>query len=678
MNFSLRKHQRETVDVCREILEGKSIREIILSVTPGGGKSFVPVIVADNLIPAIAEKICWVVPRNSLKYQGEDEFCNPHWNTDKRIRAADNGSDLSRGLAGYVTTYQAVGMNPECHAAEFRKHKYILFLDEFHHIADGSEWHKAVQPLVDSAALVVKASGTLSRGDGQKIAFLDYSNGEPFFENTNTRRVITYGRSAAIADGAILPVKFELVDGTAEWEELDGHRNTSAISGEESAKALFTALRTEFATQLIEAAIKEYITIKENYTAAKMLVVAPNIEIAKTYFDYLYVHGYLSRIATSEDTPVAHRNIIDFKRGVFDILVSVAMASEGLNVPEVSVICFLTNVRSVPWIEQCVARSCRISAGKTRAVVFAPADWAFRKAVRMIEREQLVPLENPEGRQELITPREQQEGNGKEKPWIIPVASTAHIGETTVVSPAISTAPCTPSEAENVLRKNINNIIKVFLSKQHHGNRQHQQLMLYRRMKLICNKKLEEMTNDELVKVWVWVKNEYSEIEPEKIIGEKFGRWTVRSFAYSKNYQVYYYCICDCGTERIVMLDNIKSGKSYSCGCYNKERASETKKEHGMTKSRIHTMWCRIKAMCYNENNSSYKNYGGKGITVCNEWANNFEDFFKWALTNEYQDDLCLVRIDKSKGYNPENCKFASRSETAKGKSNGKTRRSEK
>ncbi|MDR0641642.1 MAG: DEAD/DEAH box helicase family protein [Treponema sp.] len=82
MSFTLRKHQRETVEVCREILEGKPIREIILSVTPGGGKSFVPVIIAENLIPAIVEKICWVVPRNSLKYQGEGEFCDPRWNKE--------------------------------------------------------------------------------------------------------------------------------------------------------------------------------------------------------------------------------------------------------------------------------------------------------------------------------------------------------------------------------------------------------------------------------------------------------------------------------------------------------------------------------------------------------------------------------------------------------------------
>jgi superfamily II DNA or RNA helicase len=510
--IALRKHQREIVEVCREILEGKPIREIILSVTPGGGKSFIPVIIADNLIPAIAEKICWVVPRNSLKYQGEGEFCDPHWNTEKRIRAADNGDDLSRGLAGYVTTYQAVGMNPECHAVEFKRYKYILFLDEFHHIAEGSEWCQAIKPLVDSAALVILASGTLSRGDGQRIAFLGYVNGEPFLENLTTRRVITYTRSAAIADGAILPIRFNLVDGEAEWEEMDGHRNTSELSGEESAKALFTALRTEFADHLLDAAIKEYAEISYNYHEAELLVVAPDIKIAKTYYDYLARRGLPSRIATSEDTPQARKNIEDFKRGAFSILVTVAMAYEGLNVPQISVICCLSHIRSVPWLEQCFARANRIAPCKGAAIVYAPADWAFKKAMRMIEQEQLTPLNNPDGQQELLSGNAQdREGNGEAKPWIIPIGSRARLAGETVSEPPLDFPPCSPSEAEKILRKNINVAITAFINRQAHGNKQAHQKMLYRRMRLICAKPVNDMNQKELTAVWLWVRKEYGE-----------------------------------------------------------------------------------------------------------------------------------------------------------------------
>ena len=511
--MQLRKHQQETVTICKEILNGTPINDILMSVCPGGGKSFIPVIIAENLIPKVADKICWIVPRNSLKYQGEEEFTNPHWKTDKRIRCADNGLDLSRGLNGYITTYQAVGINPSCHALEFKNRKYILIMDEFHHVSKDSEWHRALQPLVDSAVIVIKLSGTLSRGDGNPIVFLDYRNGEADLQNTETKRIVSYSRSEAIVDGAILPIQFKLVDGSSEWEELDGHRNTSALSGEESAKALFTALRTEFADQLLSMALREFTEMSYNYREAKLLVVAPNIKIAKTYYDYLAVRGHKVRIATSEDTQQARKNIDDYKRHVYHILVTVAMAYEGLNVPSISVICCLSHIRSVPWLEQCFARANRkVKSGlKEKSIVYAPADWAFKKAVRMIENEQLVPLSNPDNQQELLSKSgsEERQGNGEGRPWIIPVSSAAKNGLPEDAPKPVEHPPCSPSEAEKILRKNINNIVTAFLDKQSPGNKQAHSKMLYRRMKLVCPKPVAEMSQGELEKIWLWVRSEY-------------------------------------------------------------------------------------------------------------------------------------------------------------------------
>lgn len=507
--LKLRWHQQAVVDTCRDILAGAGITEIVLSVTPGGGKSFVPVILAENLIPRVAERICWVVPRNALKYQGEAEFTDPRWNTAKRVRAADNGDDLSRGLDGYVTTYQAVGMDPGCHEAEFKRHRYILFLDECHHVAECSEWHRALAPMAREAVLVVKASGTLSRGDGQKIAFMAYRDGSPDLAGNGRRRVIVYGRNRAIADRAILPVEFRTVDGEAEWEEQDGSRGESRLSGEDSAKALFTALRTGFADNLLDTALSEFAVMRSEYPEAKMLVVAPNIEVAKAYWSHLAGCGYETRIATSEDTPLARRNIGDFKKGVYRVLVTVAMAYEGLNVPEVAVICCLSHIRSVPWLEQCFARANRLAPGKRRAVVFAPADWAFKKAVGMIKREDLVPLSN--GQQELFGGEERGEGNGNDnaRPWIIPLSSRAEgaDGNTGGVTPALP--PCPPSEAEKILRKNINGIISGYLATVRAGNKQTYSRMLYRRMRLVVPKPVPEMSATELEKVWVWLRREY-------------------------------------------------------------------------------------------------------------------------------------------------------------------------
>jgi hypothetical protein len=187
------------------------------------------------------------------------------------------------------------------------------------------------------------------------------------------------------------------------------------------------------------------------------------------------------------------------------------MAYEGLNVPQISVICCLSHIRSVPWLEQCFARANRIAPCKETAIVYAPADWAFKKAVKMIEKEQLTPLNNPDRQQELLSGNTQDhEGNGEAKLWIIPVSSKANIiGSTFDTEPQIELPPCAPSEAEKILRKNINAIITQFVDRQSPGNKQAHSRMLYRRMRLVCAKPVKDMNQGELEKVWMWVKREY-------------------------------------------------------------------------------------------------------------------------------------------------------------------------
>ena len=251
--------------------------------------------------------------------------------------------------------------------------------------------------------------------------------------------------------------------------------------------------------------------MRTEYPNAKMLVVAPNIEIAKAYHSHLADCGYETRIATSEDTPLARRNLDDFKRGSYRVLVTVAMAYEGLNVPEVAVICCLSHIRSVPWLEQCFARANRLALGKKRAIVFAPADWAFKKAVGMIKREELVPLSD--GQNELFGGDEEESegtGNGQARPWIIPLSSSAEGtdgGNRVDIKPDLP--PCPPSEMEKILRKNINGIINDYLASLRPGMKQTYSRMLYRRMRLVVAKPVSEMTGKELEKVWIWLRREY-------------------------------------------------------------------------------------------------------------------------------------------------------------------------
>jgi len=115
------------------------VRDVLAAVTPGGGKSLLPVIAANRLIGAgITERVVWIVPRETLKYQAEEAFADASWRNTLRhalsVRAADNTPNPSRELAGYVTTYQAVAAAPDLHLAEFQRHRTLLVVDELHHL----------------------------------------------------------------------------------------------------------------------------------------------------------------------------------------------------------------------------------------------------------------------------------------------------------------------------------------------------------------------------------------------------------------------------------------------------------------------------------------------------------------------------------------------------------------
>jgi hypothetical protein len=128
----------------------------------------------------------------------------------------------------------------------------------------------------------------------------------------------------------------------------------------------------------------------------------------------------------------------------------------------------------------------------------------------MIEKEQLTPLNNPDGQQELLPGNAQDhEGNGEAKPWIIPIGSKAHLAGEAAAAPQPDLPPCSPSEAEKILRKNINDTVTAFINRQHHGNKQAHQKILYRRMRLVCAKPVKDMNQKELTAVWLWVKKEY-------------------------------------------------------------------------------------------------------------------------------------------------------------------------
>ena len=148
------------------------------------------------------------------------------------------------------------------------------------------------------------------------------------------------------------------------------------------------------------------------------------------------------------------------------------------------------------------------------------------------------------------------------------------------------------------------------------------------------------------------------------LTGQRFGRWTVVKRAEnSVRGHSQWLCKCDCGVEKVVLGLNIKRGKTSSCGCMQREGMVAKKTVHGQTYSRLYNIWCHIKYRCFNPKAKNYHNYGGRGITMCEEWRNDFQAFYDWSMQNGYSDDLSIDRNDNDGNYEPSNCRWATTKE---------------
>lgn len=381
--FKPRLHQQQVVDRVKGwAASSERSRSLVVSVVPGGGKSMLPTL-ALGVLPS-DYRLAWFVPRLSLRRQGAADALAK---AGVQIRESGNEPDPARCARGFVATHQTLVRDPGLWASYLRRGKWLLVVDEVHHAcirSDGTpnELAAALDRLPYSFRLLM--TGTLERhARTERVYGVEYYETEDDGWYVKKDDMVVYDRKLGLKESppAIVPVVFEHHDGPVRWKCLEtGVENEVTLSESDDPAAKMTAIQTGLAKSLLNNGLDHW----RRNSAGKALVVCRSQADARRWLTEARKYG-TAAVALSDDGDAALAAIRDFQeRSDPKILLTVAMAYEGLNVPAITHGICLTAYRSRPWLEQMFARAWRAVPGKERCFWWVPDDPMMNTVIKQI------------------------------------------------------------------------------------------------------------------------------------------------------------------------------------------------------------------------------------------------------------------------------------------------------
>lgn len=371
--------------------------DYLITACPGSGKTRAALSIARAMFDAgRADRLIVVVPTRRLKTQ---------WREAAHQFGLDitTEDELPRDVDGTVITYARLANNPLFYRTLVAQRKTLVVLDEVHHASeeDHTSWGPALRDAFEPAERRLLLSGTPFRSDGRPIPFVTYDgNGMAVSDSS-------FGYGQAVSNGVCRPLRFEVMDGRGEWLRGTARVVAAAKESSEADRAgLLGALYKpdgDWLASVLREADAELSRMREEKPDAGGLLVAPGIEMAKAYARLLHsITGEAPAVAHSEDQD-ADRIIDAYAQGRSRWLVSVAMVSEGVDIPRLSVLVFASKVRTEMWFRQVMGRIVRMDAtGTITATAFIPevpdlvamanrieseAEAGLREQVERLERE---------------------------------------------------------------------------------------------------------------------------------------------------------------------------------------------------------------------------------------------------------------------------------------------------